>query len=183
MPFPRASLWLIFVGLLVLLALVVKLVDWSDARFGPAKGAPVERPEAAGEPQASPHPFYPPFFWRVTGACMVLFAALGIWLLGVRVNPWVMLFYLLGIGVVLARFGLAAWKGHDRRAVSFGAVLALVVFVGLRLIYAAFGVADLTMEDCSPEPYLTAAIYFIATLLLLMCLPKIIQRFDVRRCP
>ena len=182
-PFPRISLCLIFLGLLALVALVVKLVDWSDARFGPSKGALAERPEAAGGPQArpaSPRPFYPPFFWRVAGACMVTFAALGVWLLGARVSPWAMVLCLLGMAVVLARFCLAAWKGRDRRAVSFGAGLALVIFAGLRLIYAAFVVADFTIEGCSPEPYLTAAVYFAVSLALLMFLPRIARRLESR---
>ena len=113
---------------------------------------------------------------------MAVLVLLGVWLLGVRVNRWTMLFYLVGVAEVLVRFGFAAWRGHDRLAVHFGAALALLsIFPGLRFLYAAYIVAEFTAGTVSPEPYVTAAVYFVASLALLMLLPRITRRWDRRR--
>ena len=203
MIWPRWLTGLLFVGGLLLLALIAKLAGKLSDRFGETWVPPEQREEEArrrkeeaarrAEPEPVPRerpagpeeprgPVYPPFFWKAAIPCMAVCVLLGVWLLGVRVNRWTMLFYLVGLAVVLARFGFAAWRGHDRRAVHFGAALALLsIFPGLRFLYAAFIVAEFTEGPVSPEPYVTGAVYFVASLVVLMLLPRLTRWWDRRQ--
>ena len=187
MIWPRWLTGLLFVGGLLLLALIAKLAGKLSDRFGETWVPPEQREEARrrkeeaarrAEPEPVPRerpagpeeprgPVYPPFFWKAAIPCMAVCVPLGVWRLGVRAT-------------CLVWDSRAA--GADRRPVHCGAALALLSsFPGIRFLYAAFIVANFTAGPVSPEPYVTGAVYFVASLVLLMLLPRLTRWWDRRQ--